>query len=189
MESVQKPSQSPEICVGLPQTIEEFETLVEEFQDRLIRYAFYRLGNINDAEDVVQDVFVKAYTNREKYKKICGIAPYLYRMAANACIDLLRKRKHIEVSLEEVNAEHIPTNQMNASELASASEEHQRIEELLRRLPQNQAEVVRLRVYDELHFDEIADMLQSSTSTVKSQFLYGLQKLRKIMKRERRTSQ
>jgi len=161
-----------------------FEALVERFQDRLVRYAFHRLGSFQDAEDVIQSVFVRAYPHWVKGSKIARVGPYLYRMAVNACTDVLRKRKRSEMPIEELGTEAIPADRTDPSQPAVAAEELRRIEGLLCRIPRRQSEVIRLRVFDELRFAEIAEVLGCRLATVKSQFRYGLQKLRVILAAE-----
>jgi RNA polymerase sigma-70 factor (ECF subfamily) len=167
-----------------PQSIREFEALVEALQDRLVHFAFCRLGNIQDAEDVVQEVFVRAYAHREKLKNISWVAPYLFRMAGNRCTDMSRKLKHAAAPLDESGAAEVPDSQNNAFEIVSALKEQRRIEDLLGCLPGREAEVIRLRVFAELSFAEIAVAVGSSVPTVKSRFRYGLEKLRKVVTRE-----
>ena len=169
---------------GWPQTSGEFGMLVEVYLDRLVLSAFRRLGNLSDAEDVVQEVFVRAYTDRFKRKKIAHVGPYLYRMVNNVCTDILRKRKRQGLALEEIRAESIHDAQNNQSDTAAAIEETQRVEKLLRRLPGKQAEVIRLRVFDELRLSEIAEVVGCSIDTVNSRLRYGFRKLRKIVSRE-----
>lgn len=158
-----------------PQTIREFEALVEAIQDRLLHFAFYRLGNLQDAEDVVQEAFVRAYADREKLRKITWVTPYLFRMVGNRCMDLLRKRQRAGPELHEASA---------ASPPDESGLEQRRIEGLLSRLPQREADVLRLRVFTELQFDEIAVVVGRSVPTVRSRFRYGIEKLRKILIRE-----
>ena len=167
-----------------PQTMEEFERLVEAFQDRLVRYAFCRVGNRHDAEDVAQEVFVRAYADRYRRKRVKNVNAYLYRMASNLCIDFLRKRKHRKVSLDEANIQEIPTDHPTGSEAVLAAEELHRIESVLGRIPSHQAEVVRLRVFGEFRLSEIAEVIGCPVATVKSRLRYGLEKLRKIVSQE-----
>ena len=70
-----------------PQTRCELEALVDAYLDRLVRYAYSRLGNLQDAEDVVQEVFVRSLSDRSERAKITMVGPYLYRSVANACTD------------------------------------------------------------------------------------------------------
>ncbi len=160
-----------------PQSPEEFEILVEVFQHRLVRYAFRRLGRYEDAEDVIQKVFTGFYLRLGKKKKIRRVGPYLYRMAANACTDFLPKHRRSEVPLEVVPDEELAAEQETSSPEAALIE-IRRIEALLRSLPEKQAEVIRLRVIDDLSFSEISAILKCSESTVKSRFRYGIDKIR-----------
>ncbi len=171
---------------GWPQSPGEFEMLVDVYLNRLVLSAFRRLGNLHDAEDVVQEVFVRAFTERAKRKNISRVGPYLYRMVINTCTDMLRRRKRSGVSLESLQINEISGRQNNPAEMAAAKDELYRVEELLQRLPRNQAEVIRLRVFDELHLSEIAEVVGCSMNTVHSRLRYGFRKLRKIVSRERK---
>ena len=171
---------------GWPQSRQEFESFVDVFLDRLVRIAFHRLGSMEDAEDVVQDVFVKAYADRVRLRRVRRVGPYLYRMVANACIE--RRRGRRVLSLEELGPEDQPDRQSEVQEQMAAAEFIQRIEQLLRRLPERQAEVIRLKVLDQFTFAEIAETVGCSLPTVKSRLQYGLQKLRRIIPQTREES-
>ncbi len=164
-----------------PQSREEFARLVDMYLDRLVRYAFRRLGSIEDAEDAVQQVFVRAFADRSKRKRTSGVAPYLYRSVANACTDLVRRRKHSAKVREHLAAQGPSAESGNPPQVALAAEELRRAEALLGRLPQAQAEVVRLRVFDELRLSEIAAIVGCSVNTVCSRLRYGFRKLRNLV--------
>jgi RNA polymerase sigma-70 factor (ECF subfamily) len=174
---------------GWPQTSQEFGAFVDVFQDRLLGYAFRRLSDIGDAEDVVQDVFVKAFVDRERFKNIEQVAPYIYRMAANACTDALRKRGRRPeiVSMEEIGESANPDTARNAGQQAAASEEVRRIEAILSDLPAKQAEILWLRFFDDLSLADVAEVAGCSLATAKSRLRYGLQKLRKLLKIRKET--
>lgn len=171
---------------GWPQSRDDFEAFVNLFLDRLVRIAFHRLGSMEEAEDVVQDIFVKAYADRVKLRRVRRVGPYLYRMVANACIE--RRRGRRVLSLEELGPEDLPDRQSEVQEQMAAAEFIQRIEQLLRRLPERQAEVIRLKVLDQFTFAEIAEIVGCGLPTVKSRLYYGLQKLRRIIPRTREES-
>jgi RNA polymerase sigma-70 factor (ECF subfamily) len=161
---------------------------VEAFQDRLVRYAFRRLGNLHDAEDVAQEVLVRAYGSREERSQVQCVSAYLYRMASNRCTDHLRVRGRRNASNEELEVMQLPSRQPTGLDEAADAEELQRIEGLLRNISPSQAEVVRLRVLDELHLNEIAEVVGCPLATVKSRLRYGLEKLREIVVREKEAS-
>ena len=166
--------------------LEALSVLYERYASRLYPLALSWLGRADLAEDVVQEVFVRAFTERAKRKNISRVGPYLYRMVINTCTDMLRRRKRSGVSLESLQINEISGRQNNPAEMAAAKDELYRVEELLKRLPRNQAEVIRLRVFDELHLSEIAEVVGCSMNTVHSRLRYGFRKLRKIVSRERK---
>lgn len=157
-----------------PQTLEEFSRLIEASQDELVSYAFYRLGCREDAEDVVQDVFVQVFRDREKRRNITGVRPYLFRMTGNRCTDLLRSRSR-------KSGPPVVETLQQPGDPADAEERIAGLSRLLSRIPDREAEVIRLRTWSELSFAEIAEAVQSSVPTVKSRFRYGVEKLRRLI--------
>jgi len=166
-----------------PQSPAEFEALVDAWMDRLVHYAFRRLSNPQDAEDVVQDAFVRAYADRERLRHVERPVAYLYRMVANACADH-RQRAARFVPLDDVGGENFASSARGPAEEAVAAEEAQRAEALLRQLPDAQAEAIRLRVYEDLRLAEIAELVGCSIDTVSSRLRYGFQKLRRLVSKK-----
>jgi RNA polymerase sigma-70 factor (ECF subfamily) len=160
-----------------PQTIEEFERLIEATQDDLVNFAFHRLGNQDDAEDAVQDIYVQAFRDRTKRRHITEIRPYLFRMTGNRCIDLVRAR--VRRPAEPL------TDTVAAGEstflLVAAREQTSTLLRLLEDIPEREAEVIRLRAFSDLSFAEVAAIVGTSVSTVKSRFRYGVDKLRRVL--------
>jgi len=138
----------------------EIPQLVETYAERLVRYAFRLLGNLEDAEDVVQEVFVRTLSDRSRYAKISAIGPYLYRSVANASTDLLRKRNCAAVFCEEVEAEKLLSGAHGPAEAVQATEGLSRAEAWLKHLPEEQAQAIRLRVFDGLSLNDIAAVLE-----------------------------
>ena len=164
-----------------PQSRAAFAALVEAYADRLVRHAFRHVGNQHDAEDIVQEVFARAI---DRARDASAVGPYLYRAVSNACIDFLRRRNRAAVYCAEVGVEELLATRHGPGEAAQSAEELRNIERLLRQLPAEQAETVRLRVLDELKLNEIADVMGCSINTVCSRLRYGLQKLRSAVAQE-----
>jgi hypothetical protein len=97
-----KPEPTDPRTSGWPQSRDGVAALVDAYANRLVRYAFRQVGNLQDAEDVVQDVFVRAFADRSRRAEVGAVGAYLYRAVGNACTDLLRRRNRAAVFREEV---------------------------------------------------------------------------------------
>lgn len=155
----------------------ETEQMMEAERNGLLQYACYRLGNIEDAEDAVQDVFVKMQQRlTEKREDIKNLTAYLYRTLANLCISRQREAKRTLI---------IPIDGLPdpiEPETEDFEQEFRRINQLLSEIPDEQAEVIRLRFFGEKSFQEIADILSIPLTTAKSRFAYGLEKIKRGMR-------
>ena len=163
-----------------PQSVPEFELLVAAVQDELVHFAFCRLRSLEDAEDTVQDVLVRAYLEREKRREVTGVRPYLFRMVANRCTDVLRQRRRAERRRDPAD----PAELAGGTGVEPAVDRLEEIERLLTRLPHRQAEAIRLRVFGCLPFAAMAEAVGVSLPTIKSRFRYGVERLRGILTKE-----
>ena len=163
-----------------PQTIQELEAFIDCYQNKLVHHAFFKLGEKEEAEDVVQEVIIKMYRDREKYKKIESPASFVFRAVSNACIDKLRARKNNESNAENYFKIHVDRHSGDSSASLIEKEEFKRVNAILSQIPAEQAEVIHQRVIDEMSFVEIAKNLEVSLTTVKSRFKYGINKLKSI---------
>ena len=142
----------------------------------LLQYACYRLGNLHDAEDAVQDVFVKLHQRQsEGGEEIKNLPAYLYRMLANLCVSRQREAKLTTVPLEGMAEPMAP-------EPENFEQEFRLVNRLLAEIPDEQAEVIRLRFYGDKSFQEIADILGIPLTTAKSRFAYGMEKIKRGMR-------
>ena len=141
----------------------------------LLRYACYRLGNPDDAQDAVQDAFLLLHDRQQdaQGKPLSQPRHYLYRSLSNICTDRLRRHQARRfIPLEQ--AAHLCDEPAEDFE-----QEFRRISALLASIPDEQAEVIRLRLHGNNSFTEIAAILETPVSTVKSRFQYGIEKIRK----------
>ena len=151
-------------------TTQQLGEWVDEWQDALFRYAFFKVGDRADAEDIVQDAFLKVASS----VAIKNPKAYLFRTVTNGCIDS-QKRKSKLLPIEQRMA--APSH----SEEFEAQQEQQRIARLLDSLPDKQAEVIRLHIHANLKFTEIAEVLEIPATTVKSRFASGIERLKQLI--------
>jgi RNA polymerase sigma-70 factor, ECF subfamily len=163
---------------NLSLALKEFEEFIVKHQDRLVRHAFFKLGNLQEAEDVVQNTLVRLYEGKPGFSSVKDPVPYVFRMVSNACIDRLRSDARFQVTLLRDSEEAQSLAGMSREGEIIREEEFVRINSFLGSIPREQSEVIRLRVIDELSFVEIAGFMELPVTTVKSRFKYGLEKLK-----------
>lgn len=146
---------------------------------QLFQYASYRLHDIRDVEDVLQDIYVKILDNPEHFNKIKNKRAYLYRTLSNECTDHLRSNIRTEFIDDE------PFDEYNFETLNTENfeEEFTMINRLLAILPQEQSDTIRLRHHSNLSFQEIADVMEVPLPTAKARYRYGLEKIRNGLKK------
>jgi RNA polymerase sigma-70 factor, ECF subfamily len=157
--------------------IAKLELFIDDNQDKFVHHAFFRLGNISDAEEIVQDMFVKIYNELKNGKNILNLSAYAYRLITNACIDKLRANRNRIIPIQNVQETEIGIVENPENELIRF-EEYKRINKLLDLIPEEQAEIVRFRIVDGMPFKQIANILELPLTTVKSRFSYGIQKIK-----------
>lgn len=155
----------------------DVESLMAAERRGMLQYACYRLGHLEDAEDAVQDVFVRLHQRlSEGDAEVRNLSAYLYRTLANLCISRQREAGRMPtVPIESLSA-------LIEPEAEDFEHEYRRINSLLAAIPDEQAEVIRLRYYGDKSFQEIADILGIPLTTAKSRFTYGMEKIRRGMR-------
>ncbi len=151
--------------------VEAYNLLISRWEKRVFNYILRLVGHREDALDLTQDVFLKAYQSLSKLEDASRFAPWLYRIAHNEAYSLLRKnRPEGELEYEPRSAE--PGARMFPIELSLA------VESALNRLTPDQREAVVLKVYQGFKFEEMAEILSCPVSTVKSRLYTALDLLK-----------
>ena len=154
------------------QRLKDLEKLIVKEQNELFRFAYMRVGSRADAEDIVQDIFLKLFRSSENLSSVRNIKHYLIRSISNACRDFHR-RKQDNLPLEKADKEIVSDDDLRMHE------EYLRITELAGTLPQEQKEILYMKCIDGLKFREIADILELPQATVKSRYRYAIQGIQK----------
>jgi RNA polymerase sigma-70 factor (ECF subfamily) len=156
--------------------------------DRKIQGAIYRiLGSEEEARDLCQEAFLKAYKALPGFKGEARFSSWLYQIALNLCRDRMRRRKgRTFVSLDEQGSEHTqrPSPEPNALEMVEAADLSRTVSAAVAALPLDQRQVIVLKEYEGLTFMEIARILDLPLSTVKTRLYRGLVQLRERLERQ-----
>ena len=173
-----------------------YRGLVEKYQERVYAMIYGMIRNREDARDLTQEAFVKAYRNLSGFRLEAGFYTWLYRIAMNLAIDFTRSRKRREsTGFDESVATRDGTG--NVAELHHGDSPSRRIERqqlydqimsAMEKLPDDQRQVVLLRELEGLSYREIAEVMEIPEGTVMSRLFYARKKLQKLLQSDGVTS-
>jgi RNA polymerase sigma-70 factor (ECF subfamily) len=164
---------------------EALRAIVERYQDRIFSLIYGIVRDRHEVEDVAQEVFLKVYTRIQAFDERSKFYTWLYRVAANAAKDHVKKRsRRPAVALEE--DEVLPAAGDNPVQHAAAAETRRLVREAIAALPLRYREVLTLRELEGLSYNEIAAVLQISIGTVESRLHRARAKLKRRMERHAR---
>ena len=190
----QSPESLPPECYNDTELIERFQqgdtaafdTLFTRYQKRTYRLVQRFISNREDALDLTQDAFIRAYQGLGDFKSQCQFYSWLYRITVNLCIDFLRKKARSEVLLYDSDESgglpmaNIPDPRSESPAKAVENKElRTHIRKAVRRLPPKQRQIFILRHWDGLSLKDIAATVGRSDGTVKAHLLHAHRNLRK----------
>src|SRR5690349_5959867 len=152
-----------------------FEQIMRRHERQVLRTALHLLGRMEDAQDTAQEVFLRVYKHLRRFDERREFAPWLYRIAVNVCRDIARKRGR-ETTLDE------SARRMQSADSAQA-EQRRMLMRALQELPAKERAALVLRDLEGLTTAEVAAILGSSESTVRSQISTARVKIRKFIDR------
>lgn len=163
-----------------------FETLVLKYQSQIYNLCFRMTGNSEDAADLAQESFLKAWNNLPGFHFEAAFSTWLYRLASNTCLDYLRSAKrHPQVSLtveDDDGAEttlDVPDPAPTPEDAAITAEEQRLLVWAMNALEPEQRQILTLRVVNEMSYADIAQVLCIQEGTVKSRLSRARDALRK----------
>jgi RNA polymerase sigma-70 factor (ECF subfamily) len=156
-----------------------FGTLFDKYKTKLLNFVYRFVGNQIDAEDITQEVFLRVYNSKNKYKPKSKFSTWIYKIAKDLCIDYLRKHKHEIIPIDEEIIQQLSdktNDEPNVS--AERNEINKIIHSALFSLPVNQRTALYLKVYENKSYKEIAQILGCSVSAVESLIFRARQSLK-----------
>jgi len=169
----QKPSDEELIKRFQDGELHAYNVIVNRYKDQLLNFAYRFLGNTEEAEDVVQETFLRLYRKRHAYRQIAKFSTWIYTIAGNLAKTELRKRKRRKiVSITDMGFEdkeyEIEDQSADASRKADSALTEKIIQEAIDELMPRFKEVIVLRDIQELSYEEIGKILNIPLGTVKS---------------------
>lgn len=160
-----------------PETHEEgFRQLVLKYQQRLYQVVRRQVTSHEDADDVLQNAFIKVFRYLGSFEGRSELYTWIYRIAANEVINHHKKYRKVAIVELDVNDGRKAEGHFNADEVYAS------LEEMVGRLPERQQEVFRMRYYDELSYKQIAEILNLTEGALKASFHHAVRKIEEELK-------
>jgi len=159
---------------------EAFDVIVERHRRPVYQVCYRFVNNHEDASDLAQDAFVRAWKGLKNFKGQSALSTWLYRIAVNVCLNRVSVKAPITEPIE--STEHFEDVRIEGAQQAMLREERAAaVRTAIAALPEKQRATLILRTYHELSHQEIADILGSSVGAVKANFFHALNNLKKIL--------
>ena len=158
-----------------------FEQVVREYGEQLY-WQIRRLVLVHeDADDVLQNVFIKAWSHLDDFHQDSRLSTWLYRIAVNESLDFLRKQKNNSM-IHTDDVESGVANMLVADNYFDGDETQALLQEAISQLPEVQRTVFTLRYYDEMKYSEISQLLKTSEGALKASYHIAVKKISEFFK-------
>ena len=157
-----------------------FGQLIEAYQGPVYNLAYRMLGNRGEAEEAAQEAFIRAFTKLDSYDPQRKFSTWMLSIASNYCIDLLRKRRALLLSLDQPLPPHpaLMSDRADGPEAQAVdSEREEMVQSLLETLPEDYRQAVVLFYWYDLSYREIAEVMETTVSAIKSRLFRARRQL------------
>ena len=153
-----------------------FNLLVKKYQQKIYWHIRKMVIDHDDTDDLLQDVFVKAWKNIDKFRAESQLYTWLYRIATNECITFLnKKRRRFFIPIGDV--EHELSNILDNSPHIDGEEIQIRLQKVILQLPDKQRLVFNMKYFDEMKYEEIAEITGTSIGSLKASYHHAVKKI------------
>lgn len=157
-----------------------FNRIVSEYSERLYWHVRDMVGSHDDADDLLQEIFIKIWSALPSYRGDAQIFTWVYRIATNETLNFLRKRRVLSVlSIEKMTA---AGERVACDPYFNGTDAQRILTAAVAKLPAKQRAVFSMRYYDNMKYDEIAEILNTSVGSLKASYHIAYEKVRKELK-------
>lgn len=160
-----------------------FGLLIEAYQSPVYNLAYRMLSHSGEAEEAAQEAFIRAYTRLKSYDPSRKFSTWMLSITSNYCIDVIRKRRAVLLSIDEPLPAHPALRSDRAAgpeAQAVQNDQNDLVQELLSGLSEDYRQTVVLRYWYDMSYDEIAEVMQTSVSAIKSRLFRARRQLAEI---------
>lgn len=161
-----------------PDTQEEaFNALVKKYQERIYWHVRRMVISHEDADDVVQNVFVKVWRNLENFRSDSKLYTWMYRIATNECITFLNKKKRQNnISLDDEDSAYLKES-LTSGSYFDGEKAHKKLQEAILTLPDKQRLVFNMKYFEDLKYTDMSEILGTSVGALKASYHLAVKKI------------
>ncbi len=157
-----------------------FKILVEKYQERLYFHIRKILIIHDDTKDVLQETFIKIYYNLDKFREESELFTWLYKIATNQALSFLKKQQR-SYTFSAISYEDTLVNKLRGDEYFDGDELQLKLQKAILSLPPKQRLVFNMKYFDELKYEEMAEILNKSTGALKASYHHAVTKIKKFL--------
>ncbi|WP_010252957.1 RNA polymerase sigma factor [Myroides injenensis] len=159
---------------------EAFRELVTTYQERLYHQIRSIVYNHDDTDDILQETFIKIYQKIDTFKGDSKLFSWMYRIATNQALDFLKaKSKQLKISIEETNS--LIINKLEADELFDGDQAEILLQRAVASLPEKQQLVFKMKYYQELDYNTLSQILDTSVGALKASYHHAVKKIEQFL--------
>jgi RNA polymerase sigma-70 factor (ECF subfamily) len=161
-----------------------FNQLVLRYQERVYMIARRYTFDHDDADDILQDVFVKVYESLKQFRGDSSFFTWLYRIVINLSINYTRKKRIKEFLRIDEEVEESTAGDDDPADACERNEQKKIVNDALKKLPERQRSVFILRFYEELPYEEIAGVMKTSVGAAKANYFHAMKKVEEYVRKK-----
>lgn len=155
-----------------------FRGLMHNYQERLYYHVRRYVRNHDDANDILQNTFIKVWNGLDNFRGESGLYTWLYRIAGNEAITYINKvKKRATIDIDQTNAHF-----RGESDGIEAEEVTEKLQRAVETLPDKQKQVFIMRYYDELPYEQISQIVDTSVGALKASYHHAVRKIEEMLK-------
>ena len=158
-----------------------FNLLVRKYQQKIYWHIRKMVIDHDDADDLVQDVFIKVWKHIENFREDAQLYTWIYRIATNECLNFVRKKKNkFFLPIHDVQNE--LSEKLDSSHYIDGDEIQLKLQKALLKLPDKQRLVFNMKYFDEMKYEEISEITNTTVGSLKANYHHAVKKIEAFLK-------
>ena len=157
-----------------------FNQLVRKYQERVYWLVRKMVFDHDDTDDVVQEIFIKVWKNLHRFRKDSQLYTWIYRIATNECLNFLKKKKRASL-LSLSDYQDILVSKLDRSAQLDGEAIEMKLQQALLKLPDKQRLVFNMKYFDDMKYEEIAEITNTSVGSLKASYHHAVKKIEEIL--------